>query len=343
MPENPEQPFFYREFNLVFKVEALVLLRVFGRVNLFFLISGFAVSTQACDLCAVYSATQAHGEIGKGFFSGVAEQFTHFGTIQQDGREVRNETGQYLDSSISQLYGGYNFNDRVGLQFNLPIIYRAFKRPEGFAIDRGTESGLGDVSLLANLRAYRRETKKFTVNWNIVGGVKFPTGSSERIKEEFSETEVPGASASGIHGHDLALGTGSYDGIVGTGIFLRYQRAFLTANTQYPIRSTGDFNYRYADDLTWSGGPGVFVLLDDKATVSVQLVVSGEYKNRDTFQGSVAADTGITSVYLGPQINFTWSEKFSAEIGTDLPVSIANTALQTVVDYRIRAGITYRF
>ncbi len=309
----------------------------------FILISGFAASTQACDLCAMYSATQAHGEIGQGFFGGAAEQFTHFGTMQEDGREVKNEVGQYLNSSISQIYAGYNFNDRVGLQFNLPITYRAFKRPEGFAIERDTESGLGDVALLGHLRAYQHETKKITLAWSIIGGVKFPTGSSERIKEELSEIEVPGAPESGIHGHDLALGTGSYDGIVGTGIFLRYRRAFLSANTQYAIRSTGAFDYRYANDLTWSGGPGVYVLLDDNASVSVQLVVSGEHKNRDTFRGSVANDTGITSGYLGPQINFTWSEKFSAEIGMDIPVSIDNTALQTVADYRIRAGITYRF
>ncbi len=307
------------------------------------LISGFATSVHACDLCSVYSATQAHGEIGKGFFGGVAEQFTHFGTMQDNGHEVRNEVGQYLDSSISQLYAGYNFNDHVGLQFNLPMIYRAFKRPEGFAIDRGTESGLGDVSLLGSLRLYRHEEKKFTVSWNIIGGVKFPTGNSDRLKEEFSEVEVPGAPESGIHGHDLALGSGSYDGIVGAGIFLRYQRAFLAATTQYAIRSTGDFDYRYANDLIWSGGPGVYLLLEDSATVSVQVVVSGEHKKRDTFQGTDADDTGLTAVYLGPQINFTWSEKFSAEIGADLPASIDNTALQTVADYRIRAGITYRF
>jgi hypothetical protein len=307
------------------------------------LISGFAASTQACDLCAVYSATQAHGQVGKGFFGGVAEQFTHFGTMQDEGREVKNEVGQYLDSSISQLYGGYNFNDRIGLQLNVPIIYRSFKRPEGFAIDRGTESGPGDVSLLGTLRAYRHEAKKFTINWNIIGGVKFPTGSSDRIKEELHETEVEGAPESGIHGHDLALGTGSYDGIVGTGIFLRYERAFVTANTQYTIRSSGDFDYHYANDLTWSGGPGFYLLLNENETASLQAVVSGEHKNRDTFQGSLADDTGVTAVYLGPQINFTWSEKFSAEIGVDLPVSIDNTALQTVPDYRIRAGITYRF
>ena len=51
----------------------------------------------------------------------------------------------------------------------------------------------------------------------------------------------------------------------------------------------------------------------------------------------------MTAVYLGPQINFTWGEKLSAHLGADLPVSIDNTALQTVADYRIRAGVTWRF
>src|SRR5690348_11026129 len=80
-----------------------------------------------CDLCAIYSASQARGEVGRGLFGGVAEQFTHFGTVQVNGHEVSNPSAQYLDSSISQLFAGYNFNERFGLQFNLPVIYRSFK------------------------------------------------------------------------------------------------------------------------------------------------------------------------------------------------------------------------
>jgi hypothetical protein len=92
----------------------------------------------ACDFCAVYTASEALGVSGKGFFAGVAEQYTHFGTLQQDGHEVPNEVGQYLDSSISQVFAGYNFNTRLAVQFNAPVIYRSFKRPEGFAIDQGS-------------------------------------------------------------------------------------------------------------------------------------------------------------------------------------------------------------
>jgi len=293
----------------------------------------------ACDLCALYSAAQARGEIGQGFFGGVAEQFTHFGTVQIEGVKTINASGQYLDSAISQVFFGYNLNSRFGLQLNAPVIYRSFKRPEGDGIDRGAETGLGDISLLGHLVGYRALQENFTFNWVILGGVKFPTGNDDRIKEEFGEE----SEGSGIHGHDLTLGTGSFDGIVGTSVFSRWKRGLFTATTQYAIRSKGDFDYRFANDLTWSGGPGCYLVLSHHYTLGLQAIVSGETKGRDTFQGEKADDTGVTAVYLGPQINFTWEDKFSAQLGADLPVSIRNTALQTVPDYRLRAGLTWHF
>src|SRR5215471_14187021 len=188
----------------------------------------------ACDLCAIYAASEARGEIGKGFYAGAAEQFTYFGTEQVDGLRVGNPSGQYMDSSISQVFVGYNFNDWLGVQFNMPVIYRYFKRPnEKGGIESGSESGIGDVSLLGTLTPYQKFTDNFAFNWNFLGGVKFPTGSTARLHEEFNEPEEPVGPPSGIHGHDLTLGSGSYDGIVGTGTYTRWKRTFLTANTQY--------------------------------------------------------------------------------------------------------------
>ena len=296
-----------------------------------------------CDLCAIYNVAAAHGQASKGFSLSVAEQFTHFATLQEDGAQVPDPTGQRLNSSITQVIAGYNFNERFSVQLGLPIIHRSFKRPEGLAIDRGTESGPGDMTLAANFVAYRHEKMHTTFSWSVLAGVKLPTGDSRRIAEELNEVEVPGAPESGIHGHDLTLGSGSVDGIIGTGIFARSHRVFFSANVQYSIRSTGDYDYRFANDLMWSGGPGVFLALSESRTVALQLVVSGEHKGKDTFQGAPAADTGVTSVFVGPQINVTIGEKFSADVGVDLPVSIHNTALQLVPDYRVRAGLTWRF
>jgi hypothetical protein len=301
----------------------------------------------ACDLCSVYAANEARGEIGKGVFAGVAEQFTRFGTLQEDGLKVPNDANQSLDSSVTQILFGYNFNEHVGVQFNAPIIHRSFQRADGFDIDRGTESGIGDVSLVGHAQLIRHESKNQTFAWNVLGGVKFPAGSTRRLQEEVAELTAPppppGAPESGIHGHDLALGSGSYDGIIGTSVFARYKRVFLGASAQYTIRSKGDFDYQFANDLTWSGGPGALLVLNERFTLSLQANVSGETKDKDDFQGAKADDTGITSIYLGPEILLTWRGKLSAEFGVDVPVRIDNTALQIVPDWRVRGALTWHF
>jgi hypothetical protein len=51
----------------------------------------------------------------------------------------------------------------------------------------------------------------------------------------------------------------------------------------------------------------------------------------------------IIAVDLGPQINYTWSSKLSAQIGLDLPVSMVTTGQQLVPDDRVRAAVTWRF
>jgi hypothetical protein len=332
-----------------------------------------ASASRACDLCGCYTPqVEAMPEMQSltstswraGWFAAVAEQFTYFGTIQVDGREVSNPTGQYENSSITQLVAGYSINDRFALQLNIPIIYREFKRPEGFAIDRGTESGLGDMSILLKTVAFHysspgRRTFRtfelagknpiaiehepdFTFSAVLLTGLKFPTGDSSRLEEEFHEVEIPGAPPSGIHGHDLTLGTGSFDGIFGEQSSLRYKNFFVETNVQFTLRGDGTHQYHFANDLTWSGGPGYYFVRKRDTIIGLQLDVTGEYKDVDRFRGKPAEDTGITSVFVGPRI-VALRGRWSAEIAAELPVSIDNTALQVVPDYRLRGGLSFHF
>jgi hypothetical protein len=285
-----------------------------------------------CDLCAIYAATEAQGGAGREFFGGVAEQFTEFGSLYENGHPIAGQ-GQYIHSSISQVFAGYNLSDRFSLQLNLPIIYRAF----GSDTMHGTESGIGDLSLTGNFKVYEKLSKAFTFNWTVLGGVKFPTGDSSMLNTP--DEDLP----EGIGGHDLALGSGSYDGIIGTGIYAYRKRAFLSASVQYAIRSEGDFHHQYANDLTWFGGPGYYLLLSDDYTLALQAVVSGETKGKDTFSGVPDPDSAETLVYLGPQINFTWRNKLSAQLAADFAVSRDNSGTQVLPDYRIRAAFSWRF
>lgn len=293
-----------------------------------------AVSTPlalACDLCSIYSAQEAQGG-GQGFYGGAAEQFTHFGTLQDDGQKVPGN-GEYIDSSVTQIFAGYNFSQRFGVQFNLPVIYRSF----GSATLHASESGIGDASLTGSFLIIKKSAPDWMFNWTALGGIKFPTGDSGRL--DTPDSALP----DGIGGHDLALGSGSVDGIVGTGFSARWKKLFINGNLQYVIRSEGDFQHQYADDWTWAGGPGVYLALKDDYTLALQAVVSGESKGKDTFAGVPDNDSAETIVYAGPQISFTWSDKLSAHVGADLPVSIANSGLQLVPDYRVHAAVTWRF
>ena len=330
---------------------------------------GLSVSARACDLCGCYTPQletmpgmepSAH-EWWNGFYFAAAEQFTHFGTVQVDGREVSNPTGQYENSSITQLVAGYTINDRFALQLNVPLIYREFKRPEGFAVDHGTESGLGDMSILLKTVAFHytsgggrefdvsgknpiaiEHEPDFTFSLVLLTGLKFPTGDSSRIEEEFHEIDIPGAPPSGIHGHDLTLGTGSYDGIFGGQASLRDKNFFAEESLQFTLRGDGSHQYHFANDLNWDGGPGYYFIRNPQTIVGIEFMISGEHKDVDRFRGKPAADTGITSLFVGPRVVASHGH-WSAEADVDLPVLIDNTALQVVPDYRVRAGIGFHF
>ncbi len=259
--------------------------------------------------------------------------------------------------------GATFFENRFGVQLNVPLLYRSYQRPEGFDIERGHVSGLGDVALLANWVVFKKEdywpgcalasdgktiklaprmVPEFSASVNLLAGIKFPTGDASRLAEEFSENETEGAPPSGIHGHDLALGTGSYDGIFGVQIFLRRRAVFFQADAQFTLRGDGRYSYHFANDLSWSGGPGIDILRRGADSLALQCVLSGESKDTDRFQGRVAEDTGVTSLYIGPRVLATWG-RMNAEVAVDLPVMMHTTALQTTADYRIRAGFTVHF
>jgi len=285
----------------------------------------------ACDLCAIYSATEAQNG-GKGVFTGVAEQFTEFGTLQLDGhRESGN--GEYIDSSISQAFVGYNFNQRIGVQFNLPVIYRAY----GDNSMHGDVSGIGDASLTGNFQLYKKSIGEFTFASTALAGIKFPTGDSAMLGTP------DGALPAGIGGHDLALGSGSFDGLVGTGISGRWKRIFANGQMQYGIRSEGDFQHRYANDWSWAAGIGYYVVLQDDYSIAIQATTSGESKGMDSFAGVPDPDSAETLIYAGPEVAMTWQDNLNVHVGADLPLSRANSGEQLLPDYRIHAALTWRF
>jgi hypothetical protein len=297
----------------------------------------------------------------------MAEQFTSYGTLQDNGEEVPNPAGERLNSWITQFVAGYTLTPRLAAQINLPLIGRAYRRQETSSVVNGDETGIGDMALLLTGAPLSLVTQEIVARWSATFGLKFPTGNSRRLKEEVSELQPPesaddpfnghtppslvkyhtspdgGAVPSGVHGHDLALGSGSTDAVLGTQLFGSWQRLFVTGEVQYAIRTEGSFGYEYANDLIWSGGPGVFGVLEHDFTLGLQAIVSGEAKGTDTVNGAPTDDTARTALYVGPEIVLTWGTSAGFDFAFDQSVVQNNSGLQVVPDYRFRAGLTWRF
>jgi hypothetical protein len=314
----------------------------------------------ACDICAIYTATEMQ-ETRIGLRLGIAEQFTHFGTLQNDGEKVQNRDDEFMDSSITQFVVGYQAHPRLRFQLNLPVIARSFRRATSTGPTRGDENGFGDMSLIASVLVWSYVSEKDVIRLSVQGGIKFPTGDSDRLKEEvpedprdhLNESFGTGAAdrgggahsevASGIHGHDIALGTGSFDPFVGGQVFATYDRYYWFTDLQYTVRTRGSFGYEYADELTVDAGPGVYLLTRHDCTLGIGAALNAETKGKDNLHGDLLDDTAVTSLYAGPSLHFTWATSLSAEFTADFPAIQNNTALQLVPDYRLRGGLVWRF
>lgn len=151
------------------------------------------------------------------------------------------------------------------------------------------------------------------------------------------------AHAGAVHGHDLALGSGSVDGLFGANAYADWKRLFVISWFQYMLRGDGDFGYEYADDVRWEVAPGFYVLTEHSWTAAVRAVLSGEHKGRDHQDGALVHDTKLDAVYAGPGVSMTWSDALAADFVADLPIDQETSGRQIVIDYRIRAGLSWRF
>jgi len=316
-----------------------------------------APAAWACDICAIYTGTLVQQE-KTGLYLAVGEQYTDFGTVRTNGVTVPNPHHEYVKSSITQLVVGYSFTSWIGVQANVPLISREYRRVEGGEPVRGDASGLGDVSFVVRGSPFSGNIGEALLHVELLAGVKTPTGDSDRLAEELAAPEEFGSlepaalrsrsprhkeHESAVHGHDLALGSGSVDGIFGASMHGSWKRAFLAVQMQYALRGNGDFGYTYANDFTWQTGAGFYAITEDSHTAALQFTVSGEKKDKDVQFGMVSDDTATTAVYVGPGVSLTWKDVLTGQLTVDIPVRQDETETQIVADYRLRGGLTWRF
>jgi hypothetical protein len=309
---------------------------------------------------------------------------------------------QYLESSITQPFLNYYVTDELSFQVNLPLIKRDARRLVDTGIEYREASGVGDIPLLIKYQAVTAVDSDSSLIWEIFGGVKLPTGSTDELGEEHGADdsmdshdnsiipdvdhvhggETPhgdedsdvnvhdhdndhshdsslhravnssrggflkhGTELHGtlVNGHDLSLGTGSFDWLGGTSLFAQSGRNYFNGLIQYSLRQEGDYGFRYGDDLQWHVGPGRYFIFEDQQTAGFRVRLSGEWKREDVVNGARLDGTGIYNVFTGPEFMATFGNRTFLSLGSDFLIA-SNSAREGVLPHvRYSVVLSHRF
>ena len=294
-----------------------------------------------------------------GFSAYLTEQFTSYNTYENAGN-TNLPVNEWLQSSITNVVLGYGFVRPVRVEVTVPFINREFYRLKDQSIDRGNVTGLGDVTVLGRLTAVDRVLSDASlVRLELLAGLELPTGDTDELAEE-EESEGPASALrsapgsarprhggddgpTGIHDQDLALGSGSVDVILGANAFATYRRLFGATGFQYGVRSRGAHGYRYDNDLAFHFGVGGYVLTHSAMSLALEARLAGETKGNDEQHGETVTGSGLTALYVGPQLHATYEERARFAVSIQRPVLQSVSELQLVRDYRVLVGIGWQF
>lgn len=148
---------------------------------------------------------------------------------------------------------------------------------------------------------------------------------------------------SAVHGHDLALGTGSVDFPLGISVQGQYSRWITDLELQYVFRTAGRYDFTYANDLNWSLSAGRYLLMQEQQALALKINLLGEYKPEDSLNGNSLIDTYSRTVFWGPELMLNLSDRFSAHFAFDLPIDSETKAVQVAQTNRIRTAVSWRF
>ena len=321
-----------------------------------FFLGVLAEPAHACDPCALYNASRLTGHSEDSYIVALSQQFTSYAVSDPTAANVESAelTRGY---NTTQLTLGFDASDSLGFQLTLPFVYRAFDQIENFRETSEDESGIGDGVLSVSYSPIVvREPNRATI-LSFTLGLKLPTGDTGGLEDSVTENETTSArhpssgmvahhqigQSTGLGGRILTIGTGSVDTILGVTLLSRWEKLLFLASLQYSVRTEGDFDYQFDNDVLWNAGPGLYLHTADDLTIAVRGVVSGEEKGKDTFEGQAVEGSSVSNVYMGPEILLTIQSAISLEIALDIPLYADDSEATITPDYRLRSGVSYRY
>lgn len=297
----------------------------------------FAGSSRACDVCATHIALAGQEAVGRPNL-GIFEQYSKF--------DPSGDSDEKFTSWTTQFALNYRLNDRFALQAGIPHLERE--------LNGDNERGIGDATALAIVRALNYASEHDVGLVDVYAGLELPTGDSDLLKGErdaaMEEREhAEHGHEEGEHGdhptgHHLALGSGSWDGILGASAYGKRDRWSAQGNAQYKLNTEGDYDFEYGDEIAWLVGGRYFALLEDRQSLAIGVDISGNWQDQNKVLGETDTDHPKTrAAYAGPAVNYTYEDRLNVAFAWDFAIAGEDNGLQGAADTHVRASASWLF
>lgn len=292
-----------------------------------------AFPARACDVCGCSASNQYLGVLPDARFNfvGLQYQYNQFRSNHPSLFDSKQEEKSRDDYHNVQLWGRYNIGKRIQLFAFLPYRYNQQRQDSTTT----TSSGIGDVSVLANVLLINdnSQDKKWQQQLLAGGGLKLPTGTYTGITS-MDKQGLP----------NMQPGSGSWDFIINTNYTLRRNNIGINADAAYTITLPNSENYKYGNRLN-TGVTTFYSIKKKQLTVLPQLGARYEYTLHDYDNYSrkwLNEQSGGYMCFATAGIQL-YSRKAGARITYSLPVSQHYGAGYVTAIQKIDVGVFFLF
>jgi hypothetical protein len=254
--------------------------------------------------------------------------------------------------SVAALMLAYGAAEHLTVSLRLPYVWREDIReghaheespgvPHGSVHDFGNSSGIGDLSLLGQMRFLNERENGFEMA--ALFGVEMPTGDTDELNDEGDPFDA-----------EFQPGSDSWDVLLGAAVTKRLQRFAFDASGLYTVAGDGDdgnlgdrFAYGVAGSYRAIGmeahtHPEGTPEHSDGFALDLVLELNGEWHDNQEEGHEVDPNSGGHVLFVSPGIRIS-SDGYSAYAAVGLPVMTDMNGLQDEPDLRLVGGVSAAF
>jgi len=190
------------------------------------------LQTEACEICGCGVGNFYMGMVPKygRAFVGVRYRYTNYESqMHHDPSEISNDYYKTME-----LWGGWNISPRWQVMAFVPYQVNKRVMHDG----EKNESGLADIFLLSNYRAWSHVSNSVNQQFWLGGGVKVPTG---QYKVDFNDPENNLGDPNG------QTGTGSVDFLVNATHVMSINKWGVNTTLSYKINSVNSDEFKFGN------------------------------------------------------------------------------------------------